>query len=194
MKSEPGRRCLLEINNSDPEYCARIHKSFPISTAVLTNQSNEGLRDVRDIPSQSDHDHGHGTGRSGRKLALVAAINVVGFFAELAGGLLFGSVALLSDAVHMLFDALAYVIAFAAAYVASEYDTSDRWSYGLHRLEPLSAFLNGVLLVPMVAFVLYESYGRFLDPVAIATVPTLAIAVGGLCVNALRCTFWRATR
>ena len=113
---------------------------------------------------------------------------------KLAGGLLFGSVALLSDAVHMLFDALAYVMAFAAAYVASEYDTSDRWSYGLHRLEPLSAFLNGVLLVPMVAFVLYESYGRFLDPVAIATVPTLAIAVGGLCVNALRCTFWRATR
>ena len=167
---------------------------FLILTAVLTNQSNEGLRDVRDIPSQSDHDHGHGTGRSGRKLALVAAINVVGFLAELAGGLLFGSVALLSDAVHMLFDALAYVMAFAAAYVASEYDTSDRWSYGLHRLEPLSAFLNGVLLVPMVAFVLYESYGRFLDPVAIATVPTLAIAVGRLCVNALRCTFWRATR
>jgi len=139
--------------------------------------------------SHTDHDHDHGDGHthesteSGRKLALVAAINVVGFLTELAGGLLFGSVALLSDAVHMLFDALAYVMAFAAAYVAANYETSDRWSYGLHRLEPLSAFLNGALLIPMVVFILYESYQRFLDPVAIGTGPTLAIAVGGLLVN-----------
>jgi cobalt-zinc-cadmium efflux system protein len=131
------------------------------------------------------HGHGHGTGRSSRKLALVAVINVVGFFAELAGGLLFGSVALISDAVHMLFDALAYVMAFAAAYVADNYEVSDRWSYGLHRLEPLSAFLNGVLLIPMVGFILYKAYQRFLDPVAIATWSTLAIAVGGLLVNLL---------
>lgn len=130
------------------------------------------------------HSHGH-KGRSSRKLALVAGINVVGFLGEFAGGLLFGSVALLSDAVHMLFDALAYVMAFAAAYVAANYETSDRWSYGLHRLEPLSAFLNGVLLIPMVGFILYEAYQRFLDPVAIATWSTLAIAVGGLLVNLL---------
>jgi cobalt-zinc-cadmium efflux system protein len=132
------------------------------------------------------HDHGHGAaGGSTRTLALVAAINVVGFVAELAGGLLFGSVALLSDAIHMLFDALAYVMAFAAALVAERYEVSDRWSYGLHRLEPLSAFLNGALLLPMVGFILYESYRRFLDPVGIGTGPTLAIAVGGLLVNLL---------
>jgi cobalt-zinc-cadmium efflux system protein len=134
----------------------------------------------------SHDDHGgytHGSTESNRKLALVAGINLVGFLAELAGGLLFGSVALLSDAVHMLFDALAYVMAFAAGYVAANYETSDRWSYGLHRLEPLSAFLNGALLVPMVVFILYESYQRFLDPIAIDAGPTLAIAVGGLVVN-----------
>ena len=70
------------------------------------------------------HTHGHETGESSRKLALVAGINVVGFIAELAGGLLFGSVALLSDAVHMLFDALAYVMAFVAAYIADNYEVS----------------------------------------------------------------------
>ena len=130
------------------------------------------------------HDHGHGGGKtSTRKLGVVAAINVVGFFAELIGGLLFGSVALLSDAVHMLFDALAYVMALSAAYVAERYDVSDRWSYGLHRLEPLSAFLNGVLLFPMVAYILYESYHRFLNPVDIGTVPTVALAGFGLLVN-----------
>jgi len=129
------------------------------------------------------HSHDHGASTSSRKLALVSGINLLGFVAELAGGLLFGSVALLSDAVHMLFDALAYVMAFGASYVADRYDVSDRWSYGLHRIEPLAAFLNGVLLVPMVGFILWESYQRFLTPVDIGVVPTLTIAVGGLAIN-----------
>lgn len=131
----------------------------------------------------SDHEHGHGASASSRKLALVAGINLVGFVAELAGGLLFGSVALLSDAVHMLFDALAYVMAFTASYVADRYEGSEQWSYGLHRLEPTAAFLNGVLLIPMVGYILWESYQRFLAPIEIGTVPTLIIALGGLAIN-----------
>ncbi|MFB6154094.1 MAG: cation diffusion facilitator family transporter [Halodesulfurarchaeum sp.] len=131
------------------------------------------------------HSHGDVSGAetSARRLALVAAINGVGFLLEVAGGLLFGSVALLGDAAHMLFDGLAYGMAFAAAGIAARYDTSDRWSFGLHRLEPLAAFLNGVLLVPMVAFILWESYTRVLDPVSIATGPTLLVAGGGLLIN-----------
>ncbi|AOW79826.1 cation diffusion facilitator family transporter [Halodesulfurarchaeum formicicum] len=120
---------------------------------------------------------------SSRKLAIVAGINLLGFLGEFAGGLLFGSVALLSDAVHMLFDALAYVMAFAAAYVAANYDGSARFSYGLHRLEPLAAFLNGLFLIPMVGFILWESYQRYLAPIEIGTGPTLLIAVGGLLIN-----------
>ena len=138
-------------------------------------------------PADSGHDHtshSHGPeGSSSRSLALVAGINLVGFVVELAGGLAFGSVALVSDAVHMLFDALAYVMAFAAAAVAERVDAGDGWTYGLHRVEPLAAFLNGLFLLPMVGFILWESYQRFLDPVAIGTVPTLAIAIGGLVVN-----------
>ncbi|WP_254763069.1 cation diffusion facilitator family transporter [Natrinema marinum] len=134
-----------------------------------------------------DHDHGghgHGGGStSSRKLAAVSLINVVGFVVELAGGLAFGSVALISDAVHMLFDALAYVMAFTASYVAERYGEGERWSYGLHRLEPFAAFLNGLLLLPMVGFIVWESYQRFLEPVAIGTGPTIAIALGGLAVN-----------
>ncbi len=137
-----------------------------------------------DEPVADSHSHGHGTAStSSSKLAAVAAINLVGFLAELAGGLLFGSVALLSDAFHMLFDALAYVMAFAAAHLANRYGEDDRWSFGLHRLEPLSAFVNGLLLLPMVGFILWESYQRFLDPIAIGTGPTLVIATGGLVVN-----------
>jgi len=134
----------------------------------------------------SGEGHDHGThDRSSRRLALVALINLGGFLAELAGGLVFGSVALLSDAVHMLFDALAYVMAWAASYVARAHEGSPEYSFGLHRLEPLSAFVNGALLVPMVAVILWESARRVTDPVAIGTGPTLAIATGGLAVNLL---------
>ncbi|MEF8853717.1 MAG: cation diffusion facilitator family transporter [Haloarculaceae archaeon] len=135
----------------------------------------------------TDHaGHSHGPeGSSSRSLAAVAGVNLVGFVVELAGGLAFGSVALVSDAVHMLFDALAYVMAFAAAAVAERVEGGDGWTYGLHRVEPLAAFLNGLFLLPMVGFILWESYQRFLDPVAITVGPTLMIAVGGLFVNAV---------
>ena len=160
--------------------------------AYINSQfNNSGLSRMRDETIAMEHDHatenGHEHSVSGgdsiSKLGAVAGINLVGFVAELAGGLLFGSVALLSDALHMLFDALAYVMAFAAAAVADRYDRSPEWSYGLHRLEPLAAFLNGALLIPMVIYIVYESYQRFLNPIDIGTGPTLAIAVAGLVIN-----------
>jgi cobalt-zinc-cadmium efflux system protein len=123
------------------------------------------------------------TGSSTRRLALVAIVNLCGFLVELTGGLLFGSVALISDALHMLFDMLAYAMAFGASYTAERFVGGDEWSYGLHRLEPVAAFLNGMLLIPMVGYIVWESYQRFLDPVAIDPTMTLIIAVGGLLVN-----------
>lgn len=139
-----------------------------------------------DASTDAPRGHRHGSGEtSARTLAVVAAINVLGFLGEVAGGLLFGSIALLGDAVHMLFDALAYGMAFAAATVAERHEATGRWSYGFHRLEPLSAFLNGVLLVPMVVYIMYESAMRVVSPVDIAVGPTIAIALGGLLVNAV---------
>jgi len=133
------------------------------------------------------HDHASGDGSepesSTRRLGSVAVINFCGFLVELAGGLLFGSVALISDALHMLFDMLAYAMAFGASYTAERFEGGDEWSYGLHRLEPVAAFLNGVLLVPMVGYILWESYRRFLNPITIDPTMTLIIAIGGLLVN-----------
>ena len=89
-------------------------------------------------------------------------VNLVRFVIELVGGLTFGSVALVGDALHMLFDAVVYVIALGATVIARRSNPGGRWSYGLHRIKPFAAFLNGVLLVPMVLYHLYESYQRFL--------------------------------
>lgn len=129
-------------------------------------------------------DHGrHRGATSVRTLATVAGINLVGFAVELGGGLLFGSVALLGDALHMLFDAFAYVLALGAAVVVRRTDPSERWTYGLQRAEPFAAFLNGILLVPMVAFLVFESYQRYLSPITIDVGMTILFAAGGLIVN-----------
>ena len=138
---------------------------------------------VHDHDSDEMNGAEESSGRSTKTLAVVAAINFIGFVVELAGGLLFGSVALISDAMHMLFDMIAYVMAFSASYTAERFEGGERWSYGLHRLEPVAAFLNGILLVPMVGYILWESYQRFLDPVSINPTMTLIIAIGGLLVN-----------
>lgn len=132
------------------------------------------------------HDHDDDASpadRSIRKLGAVAVVNLFGFTIELIGGLAFGSVALIGDALHMLFDALAYVVALGATVIARRSNPSGRWSYGLHRVEPFAAFLNGVLLVPMVGYLVYESYRRYLAPVEIDATMTIVLAAGGLLVN-----------
>jgi cobalt-zinc-cadmium efflux system protein len=135
------------------------------------------------VPSDPDsHEHGP-EDRSIRTLAAVAAINLGGFVVEFAGGIAFGSVALLGDAFHMLFDALAYVLALGAAYVGRRSEPDEYWTYGLNRIEPFAAFLNGVLLVPMVGYLVWESYQRYLEPVQIDPLMTAALATGGLVLN-----------
>lgn len=125
----------------------------------------------------------HASDQRIRKLGVVAVINFVGFVIELLGGLAFGSVALVGDALHMLFDALAYLIALGATVIARRSNPAGRWTFGLHRVEPFAAFLNGVLLVPMVLYLVYESYQRYLSPVEIDATMTMVLAAGGLLIN-----------
>lgn len=128
--------------------------------------------------------HSHEDDNSTWSLAVVSVLNVIGFIIELSVGIAFGSLALVSDAFHMLFDMTAYGTAFAAAYIADNRGSATRWSYGLHRLEPIAAFVNGSLLIPLVGYIGYSAYTRLLAPVEIATVPTLAAALAGLLINA----------
>ena len=132
------------------------------------------------------HEHGDDTSsadNSIRKLRAVAIINLLGFGIELVGGLVFGSVALLGDAFHTLFDVLAYIVALSATIIARRSNPSRRWSYGLHRIVPFAAFLNGILLVPMVVYLIYKLYQRYLLPVEINATMTILLARGGLFIN-----------
>jgi cobalt-zinc-cadmium efflux system protein len=129
------------------------------------------------------HDHGHAGGATERRIfwamVLIAAFTVV----ELAGGLLAGSLALVAEGGHMLADAAALALAFVSIRVARRPADPAR-SYGDHRLEVLAAFVNGLALLALVAWIVVEAARRLLlAPVAIAGDAMLALALLGLVVN-----------
>lgn len=106
-----------------------------------------------------------------------------GFMAvEVAGGLLAGSLALLADAGHMLADTAALSFAWLAFRLARR-PADARRSYGYHRFQILAAFLNGVILIAIVAWIVIEAAQRLREPVEILGGLMLAIAGVGLAVN-----------
>lgn len=106
-----------------------------------------------------------------------------GFMAvEVAGGVLAGSLALLADAGHMLTDAAALCFAWTAFRLARR-PADARRSYGYHRFQILAAFVNGVVLMAIVAWIAIEALQRLRQPVEVLGGLMLAVAVVGLAVN-----------
>jgi cobalt-zinc-cadmium efflux system protein len=136
------------------------------------------------------HTHSHGRAHAHRAadgerrmlwvLALTAGFMVV----EAVGGWLAGSLALIADAGHMLSDTAALGLAWAAFRVARRPSDSKR-SYGYHRVQILAAFVNGLVLFTIAAWICFEAIGRLRSPVPILGVPMLVVAVGGLVVNVI---------
>lgn len=119
---------------------------------------------------------------SRRALALVLALTVAYTGAEIVGGLLTGSLALLADAGHMLGDSAALVLALGAAWLAIRPATPER-SFGFRRAEILAAFANGLALVAIAIWVFVEAIRRIGDPPRVLGGWMLLVAVIGLGVN-----------
>ena len=118
--------------------------------------------------------------------ALVAAVGITAtfFVIELVGGILTNSLALQTDAFHMLTDVVALAYALVAVRLAQR-PVSLRRTYGYYRVEILSAFLNGILLWAVVIFVFYEAIQRIQYPSNVQSLNMLIIAVLGLVANGL---------
>jgi cobalt-zinc-cadmium efflux system protein len=132
------------------------------------------------------HDHGHAHGHAGGRgapLLTALVLTVAVAIAELAGGLLAGSLALLSDSAHVFMDAIALGIAVAAA-VQARRPPSERRTYGFARFEILAALANGGLLFGITLLIAIEAVRRFLAPPELPS-GTLMAAFGavGLAVN-----------
>jgi cobalt-zinc-cadmium efflux system protein len=130
---------------------------------------------------QSHHNEGVESGNITRvQIALV--LTSVFMVVELIGGILSGSLALLADAGHMLTDTMALGLAAFAFRVSSRPADSKR-SFGYHRFQIIAAFVNGISLLVIVAWILFEAVQRMIDPPEVIGRTMLLIACGGLVVN-----------
>ena len=129
------------------------------------------------------HDHGHSHGAKNRKrLAIVLVLVAVYMVAEIVGGLLTNSLALIADAGHMLSDAAALALSLFAIWIAQKPATPTH-TYGYYRTEILAALVNGATLVAISFYVFYEAYERLGAPPEVQGGLMMGIALGGLAIN-----------
>lgn len=131
--------------------------------------------------------------RSSRRLVLALVLAATYMGAEVVGGLLASSLALLADAAHMLADAAGLALALFAAWIARR-PPSPRQTYGYYRAEILAALINGATLAATAVWILIEAYQRLRQPPNVRGLLMTAIAVGGLLVNLAMLAVLRGAR
>ncbi|NVJ18730.1 cation diffusion facilitator family transporter [Myxococcus sp. AM010] len=137
------------------------------------------------------HGHGHGPRKGGlaeerkkdkRRLIFALVLTATIALAEAVGGWLTNSLALMSDAGHMLTDVSALALSLVALWFAGK-PADVKKTYGYYRMEILSALLNGVLLMGITGFILYEAWERVRSPAPVDIGPMAIVAGVGLLAN-----------
>jgi cobalt-zinc-cadmium efflux system protein len=131
------------------------------------------------LPHLHDHSHPSHQGRLRWALALTAVF----FVAEVFGGVISNSLALLADAGHMFTDVGALALSLFVAWFSRQPAAPEK-TYGYLRLEILAALLNGAVLLLVSGLIVWEAFGRLQSPEPLQGGLMLAVAVGGLLVNA----------
>ena len=128
------------------------------------------------------HDHGGGEVRYEKPLWWALGLTTTFLVAEVIGGLLTNSLALLSDAAHMATDVIALTISLVAVRLSRRPPDAKR-TYGYARMEAIGAMVNGGLLFLVAGYILWEAVGRFSEPPSVASTGMLVIASLGLVIN-----------
>jgi len=138
------------------------------------------------------HDHFHEAREGNKKGLLIALIITAGIMlVEFFGGLITNSLALLSDSGHMLSDTSALFLSLMAIWFSSRPASTNK-TYGYYRFEILAALLNGVSLFIIAGFIIWEAYGRLMEPPTVASGTMMLIASVGLLANLI--SAWSLTR
>ena len=130
----------------------------------------------------ADHHHGHVHTDDARRLTLALVLILGLMVGEIVAGVLADSLALLSDAAHMLTDAAAIALALFAARLARRPASGD-FTFGFRRAEILSAQLNGATLVGLAVLIAVEAIQRLVNPPEVAGLTVLLVAIAGIAVN-----------
>lgn len=133
-----------------------------------------------------DHDHSFGQDRvrpGERRTFVVIALTAATMVVEIAAGMLFGSMALLADGLHMASHAVALSVSAFAYVYARRHARDRRYSFGTGKVNTLAGFTGAVLLAVFAIMMAAESVGRLISPVAIVFDQAILVAVLGLLVN-----------
>lgn len=130
------------------------------------------------------HNHGHAPAGSLKALLTVFTLTATIFLAQLLGGLVSGSLALLSDAMHMLSDSTGLLIALVAILIGRR-DATHRSTYGYRRVEVLAAMINAAVVAGVSVWIVISALRRLGGHHPIDTGLMLAVAVVGLIANAI---------
>ena len=178
-------RPFIKATSSSPTYPDVIHGSRSESIATLDFDFQTATY-LLESSMTSGHSHlpaGRGSrSRHERPLWIALTLTTTFMLAEVAGGILTGSLALISDAAHMFTDTAALAISLAAIQIAKRAGYARR-TFGYHRFEILAAAFNALLLFAVAIYILYEAWRRLQEPQTVASVPMLIIASLGLIVN-----------
>ncbi len=117
-----------------------------------------------------------------RRVLIALALTGSFMIVEVIGGILAGSLALLADAGHMLTDTMALALA-AVAFHVSKRPADARLSFGYQRFQILAAFVNGLSLLVVVGWILFEAVRRFLSPTDVLGETMLVVASAGIVIN-----------
>jgi cobalt-zinc-cadmium efflux system protein len=134
------------------------------------------------------HNHNHGNLASGSKLKYGLILSLLILIAEVIGGVLSNSLALLSDAGHVFADIVALSLSWYGVNQAQR-PSNKRMTFGYHRIGVVVAIVNAVTILVIAAVILYEAYQRFQQPPEVKSILMMSVAVIGLAVNLL-VTWW----
>jgi cobalt-zinc-cadmium efflux system protein len=127
---------------------------------------------------------------NGRNLGFAILLNVGITIAQAIGGIISGSMALLSDAAHNFSDVLSMVISFLANRLAKR-EATEKQTFGFRRSEILAAFINSATLIIISVIILFEAIQRLVNPVPISANLVIWLAVAGILVNGISVLFIR---
>ena len=160
---------------------------------TTTTRADHDAHAGHDHDAHAGHGHGHGhhdhshdlRGASKRSLIMALVLISTYMMAEVVGGVLSGSLALIADAGHMLTDAAAIGMALVAMWIADRAASAER-TFGYQRTEVLAALANTVALWVIAGWILFEAYHRaFSEDIEVNGLPVLLVGLGGLVINVL---------
>src|SRR5215218_1108985 len=178
---------LAPASSSARAVAAPIPLEAPVTIAVLPSRAATAPDVTLSVMYGHDgHDHAHGitADTDRRRLSIALGLIVAFMAAEVVVAILANSLALLSDAAHMLTDAGALGLSLVALRLAAR-PAAGAMTFGLKRAEILSAQANGALLVVLAAIILFEAVRRLIDPPEVGGWAVVATALAGIVVNLL---------